>query len=233
MGRESHATVIVAMIRFADGVDLEADACEHSVVQQVSSIKDISRLVHVVVDLRPIQLEELLPLGQNHDGVSAVRRRCGITNETDIFGNLGSNLLWVHGGIVNANVSSLGEKRFGDGDCGRFAEIGSVLLEGETQDCDLLSLDCSKHLLENRFAESLLLEIVHAQHLTPVISHNGQEEMLTQIDQTEKILGETGAAETDACVEELGADATIRSENLGNLPNICSRSFTECGNSID
>ena len=59
-----------------------------------------------------------------------------------------------------------------------------------------------------------------ATHLVPVVGHLLQAHSLADVDQVEDVLLEAGAAKADRGVEELGADAGVGADGLGNLLHI-------------
>ena len=56
----------------ANGLDLEADLAELVRINEETAIEDERGLVHALVDLLPVDLLELLPLGGDDDSLSAL-----------------------------------------------------------------------------------------------------------------------------------------------------------------
>ncbi len=69
--------------------------------------------------------------------------------------------------------------------------------------------------------------------LAPIVGDLGQAEGLAEINQVEDVLLETGTAETNRCLEELGADARVRADGAGDLIDIRAGGFTEGGDRVD
>ena len=75
--------------------------------------------------------------------------------------------------------------------------VAGVLLEGETQQADLLSRNGVEERVDDLLGEALLLVVVHADHVPPVRGHLVQVQLLADVHQVEDILLEAGAAEPD------------------------------------
>ena len=52
-------------------------------------------------------------------------------------------------------------------------------------------------------------------------------------DEGGEVFGEAGTTVTDTSIEKLAADAFVHADALGNLFDIGSRFFTDCGDRID
>ena len=55
-----------------DLLDLEANSAESGCVEDETAVEDESRLLHRVVDLLPVEVLELLPLGRNDNSLGLV-----------------------------------------------------------------------------------------------------------------------------------------------------------------
>ena len=56
-----------------DLLDLEANSAESGCVEDETAVEDESRLLHRVVDLLPVEVLELLPLGRDDDRLGLLR----------------------------------------------------------------------------------------------------------------------------------------------------------------
>ncbi|RUS34123.1 hypothetical protein BC938DRAFT_482319 [Jimgerdemannia flammicorona] len=119
------------------------------------------------------------------------------------------------------------------GDGGRLAGVTSVLLEREPEDGDLLVRDRVEQLRDNALHEPFLLVLVHDDHLVPVGSDLGQVEGLSKVRQVEDVFLEAGTAEADRGLEELGANASVLADSVGDLVNVGARGLADGGEGVD
>ena len=71
--------------RPADGDDLEADLPELRGVNEETTVKDESRLVHALVNFLPVDVEELLPLRGDDDSLSILASFHCAAADADLF----------------------------------------------------------------------------------------------------------------------------------------------------
>src|SRR5690606_4005502 len=67
----------------------------------------------------------------------------------------------------------------------------------------------------------------------PVGGDLGQAEAFAEIDEVEDVLLEAGAAEADGGLEELGADAGVLADGVGDLVNVGAGGLAEGGDGVD
>ena len=75
--------------RLADGVDDEPDLPELGWVDDVAAVEDECRLVHGVEHALVVERPELVPLGEDADGVRVARRLVGVRRDGDLLGQVG------------------------------------------------------------------------------------------------------------------------------------------------
>ena len=112
-----------------------------------------------------------------------------------------------HAWIVDDDVGVFRDEIAHDIDGGGFAGVVGVLFEGKAEDGDAFAGDRIEKGADDLLDEAGFLPVVHGDHRTPVGGGLGEIEGLTQIDQVEDVLLETGTAEADRGFEELGSDA--------------------------
>lgn len=118
-------------------------------------------------------------------------------------------------------------------DGGRLAGVTSVLLERETKHGNLLIRDRVKQGVDDTLDEAALLVLVHDDDLMPIRCDLGQVEGLGQVRQIENVFLEAGAAEADRSLKELGTDASVATDSVGNLVNVGTGSLADGGQSVD
>ena len=152
---------------FADSVDVESNLLEAIVIEDVASIKDKGRLGHAVIDLLIVIVLELVPLGDDDDGVGAADGLvvCVADNEVVVLGEELLDLVMRDLGVIDVDLGALVEKEADDGNGARLACVSSVLLEGESHHGELLVSHRSVHRLEDAHRESLLLGLVDVNDL--------------------------------------------------------------------
>ena len=144
--------------------------------------------MHFVVDLFEVEGPELIPLGQNENGVRvfasfisafAIADELVVCGDTEIFLNLRN----FHLRVINRDVSQLFNKVLANIDGGGFARIIGILLEGEAENGDLLIRNCVEHRRDDPATKALLLVVVHFDHTVPVGGDFGQAKVFAQVDE--------------------------------------------------
>ena len=151
----------------ANGVNVESNASQIVMIENVSPIKNESRLGHAGIDLLVIVVLELVPFGNDDDCV-------GVSDCTDVI-ELNVEILgsWVVAldfrsrdlGVIDVNLSSFIQQELDNLASACLACIPSVLLKSKSQNSQLLSLHGSVHGLENAHTETLFLELVNINNL--------------------------------------------------------------------
>lgn len=96
-----------------------------------------------------------------------------------------------------------------------------------------LASDGVEQSIDDTLGEPALLVIVHLDHLAPVRSNLGKVQTLREINQVEDILLEAGSTKSDRGFEELGSDARVSTNSMGDFVNVCPGRFADCRKSID
>ncbi len=118
-------------------------------------------------------------------------------------------------------------------DGGRLARISRVLLKREAEYGDPFSVQRVEEALGDAVGETLLLVVVDAQHLEPVFGTLAQVERFANVNQVVDVLLEAAAAEADARLQKLAADASVGADGLGYLLDVCAAGFADGRNRVD
>mmetsp|Transcript_142105 Transcript_142105/g.441898 ORF Transcript_142105/g.441898 Transcript_142105/m.441898 type:complete len:385 (-) Transcript_142105:296-1450(-) len=220
---------------------LEAHPVEAVVVQHVSAVEDECGLHHNLVELAVVVLLELVPLREHHDGVRTLhgllRRRheveLALVDGDVVVAILRDGILDLDLGVIDVDVGPVLHQHVADREGGRLADVARVLLEGEAEDGNLLLHDGVEERLDDARREARLLVVVHVDDLLPVAGHLFQAELLAYVDEVQDVLLEAGAAEADGRVEELRADARVRANGPGDLPDVGARALAEPGDGVN
>jgi hypothetical protein len=207
------------------------------------STHDKCRLGHLLVDDVPVHLLELVPLGRDDDGSSSLASLDGVLGDSDLLlvrngvsaalGEVHPHLVGLDLGVVNRYVGRLVEEVVDEGDGGGLSGVSSVLLEGETEDGDLLVGDGREEGLDDVARESLLLVLVHLDDAHPVASDLGKVERLGEVDEVEDVLLEARSSEPDGGLEELGTDSGVLADGVSDLVDVGSGSLADGGEGVD
>uniref|UniRef100_A0A8R7U5F2 Uncharacterized protein n=1 Tax=Triticum urartu TaxID=4572 RepID=A0A8R7U5F2_TRIUA len=240
--------------RLANGVDDESDVPELLRVDDVAAVEDESRLLHDVVHAPVVEAPEVLPLGQDADGVRVagglvrVRRDgdrlliAGLAHGLQVprvvpvelsHGEVAPHLLLRHLRVVDADDGLVPEQAPAHVDGRRLARVARVLLEGEPQHGHLLPRDGVEHGGDDAVDEAALLVVVDADDLPPVLCHLGEAVALADVDEVEDVLLEAGAAEADAGGEEARADARVLADGAGHLGDVSAGGLAQRGDGVD
>jgi len=239
--------------RLADGVDDEADLPELGGVDDVPAVEDERRLVHGVEHALVVERPELVPLGEDADGVRVARRLVGVRRDGDLLGQVGGaerlqvarvvpvelvhgevprHLLPGHLRVVDADDGLVPEQAVADVDGRRLAGVPRVLLECEPEHGDLLAGDGVEHGGDDAFHEAALLVVVDPDHLPPVGGHLGEAVALADVDEVQDVLLEAGPAEADAGGEEPRADARVPPHGVRHLGDVGAGGLAERGDGV-
>mmetsp|Transcript_54691 Transcript_54691/g.132810 ORF Transcript_54691/g.132810 Transcript_54691/m.132810 type:complete len:249 (-) Transcript_54691:435-1181(-) len=222
-------------------MDLEANLPEGLVVQQQSAIVQEGRLFHVVVDAFVIQRFELVPFRQDTDRVRTlaclvrVRRRDDRIVESwgvvvvDIASvvHLDPHILPCHLWVVDVDLSTLLEEVPDDEHGRSLTDVAGVLLEGITQDGDLLTGNGVEHGRHDLHRKTLLLEVVHGNDLTPVLGTFVKTVRLAQVDQVQDVLLETRTSKPDGGHQEPFADTVVHTDGTADFRDVCTGRLTQ------
>jgi hypothetical protein len=227
--------------------DLEADVAKLGGIQNQTTIKEESGLVHVIVDLLVIQssILELIPLGNQDNSISIVA--CFICTAADgnvlldfltVVNNTGftqvhEDLFVLNLGVVDSNTGMLLDEILDQSDSSSFTGITSVLLECKAEDSDFLVRDGVEQGRNDVANESLLLVFVHDNNLLPVSSNFGKVKLFGKINKVKDILLEARTTKTNRCLQELGSDTAIATAGICNLINISTSGFANGRKSVN
>mmetsp|Transcript_14966 Transcript_14966/g.22773 ORF Transcript_14966/g.22773 Transcript_14966/m.22773 type:complete len:237 (+) Transcript_14966:225-935(+) len=220
---------------------LEAHVFQLAVLQDVSPIEDEGRLHHESFEFVVGIGSELVPLGQNHDGMCPIHRflRSGLPNQAILIHlhvmvlEFYKCIFFLDFRIVDVNHSSVLQEHVAHGQCWRFPHIARVFLEGEAEDSDLLVRHGVEQAGNELGAKSLLLVLVHVHHLLPILGTSWQPLGFADINQIQNVLLEAGAAEADGGIQELGADPRVGTDGARDLCHICTCLLAEQRDGVD
>mmetsp|Transcript_10884 Transcript_10884/g.21739 ORF Transcript_10884/g.21739 Transcript_10884/m.21739 type:complete len:484 (+) Transcript_10884:310-1761(+) len=233
--------------RLADAVNLKADRLQLFVVYEVAPIEQKRGLRHRIEDLLVVVRLELVPLGEDGDGVGAgggfvrvgardehfVKPRVGILGHVQGVVHFRQHLLSGHFGVVDVHDGGLFEQvpahKRGRG----FAGVARVLLEREPEHADLLGRDGVEHATHHDLGEAPLLVLVHQNHLMPVVRALFQPEGLANVHEVEDVFLEARAPEPHRRVEELGADAVVKGQSALHLVHVRVRGLAQGRDGVD
>lgn len=141
--------------------------------EDVASIEEEGGFEHAVVDLLEVEILELVPLGEDGDGMGSIAGFHGGVDDNEIrvgsgAEDLGTDLFLPDLGIVDDDLCPFGKKVAADGDRGCLAGVVGVLLEGETKNSDVLAVDGVEEVADDATAETCLLPVVDLHHALPV-----------------------------------------------------------------
>jgi hypothetical protein len=157
--------------------------------------------------------------------------RTGLSGDRSVVGKVEPDLLLGDLRVVDGDSGLLREEVVGDGDGGGLSGVSSVLLEGPSEDGNLLSGDSVEQGVDDLSGESVLLVLVHLNNSPPVLGDLGEVKGLGKVDQVEDILLEARSTETldiseasshgrsthDRSLEELGSHSGVLSDGVGDL----------------
>lgn len=75
--------------------------------------------------------------------------------------------------------------------------------------------------------------LVELDDLTPVRGDFGEMETLAEVDEIEDVLLEAGAAESDGCLEELGAYARVVADGVGDFVDVGAGGLADGREGVD
>ena len=236
----------------SEAVDDEAHLAQLAVVEDVAAVEQEGGLNHRVVDLLPVQGLELVPLGHDGDGMGTVSGSVGILHHRQLLlvgailgsevgvvplelggGEILGDLLLGDLGVVDAALGAIIHEALADIDGGGLAGVTGVLLEGKSEDCELLAGDGVEHGRDHALDEAVLLVVVHDDYLVPVLRDLIEALGLADVHEVEDVLLEAGAAEAHRGVEELGSDAGVGADGVGDLAHVGSGLLAQGRDGVD
>ena len=206
--------------------------------EDVATVEEECGLEHAVVDLLEVEILELVPLGENGNGMGSITGFHGGLDDDEIgvgsgAEDLGADLLFPDLRIVDNDLGPFGEKVAADGDGGCLAGVVGVLLEGKSQNADVLAVDGVEEVADDAAAKACLLPVVDLHHALPVGGDLGKAEMLAEIGEVQDVFLEAGSTVADGGLEELRSDARVLADGAGDLVDIRPGGLAECGDGID
>ena len=231
----------------ANGMDLEANLSQGVVVEDVPSVENEGRLGHGGIDLLIVVGLELVPLGQDGQGVRAVAGLIGVRAGGDGILEAGGVVLVDAAGVVHldphvlaldlgvedVDLGPLLEQIADDEHRRGLADVAGVLLEGISEDGHLLAGGGVEHLGHHLLREALLLVVVHEDDLVPVGGALVEAVGLAEVDEVEDVLLEAGAAEADGGLEEAAADAVVLADGTADLGHVGAGGLAEGRDGVD
>ena len=190
---------------FANGVHLEADIFEHSVIENATPIEEEGWLHHRVIELVIWIRLELIPLGEHNKRMSSINcflRTVG-ENESALVNlyvmvlELGQSIFFLHLWIVDGHDGAILQEHVAYGDRRSLSYISCILLEGESQNGDLLLGDCIEKGGYGFPSKGLLLVFIHVDNLLPILSYLVQTLGLADVDEVEDVLLEARSTKSD------------------------------------
>lgn len=228
-------------------MDLEANLSKGVVVEDVPSVENEGRLGHGSIDLLIVIGLELVPLGQDGQGVRTVAglvrvgaRGDGILEAggvvlVDATGvvHLDPHILALDLGVKDVNLGPLLEQIADNEHRWSLADVTGVLLEGISEDGHLLAGGGVEHLGHHLLREALLLVVVHEDDLVPVGGALVEAVGFAEVDEVEDVLLEAGTAETDGGLEEAAADAIVLADGAADLGHVGTGGLAEGRDGVD
>mmetsp|Transcript_77326 Transcript_77326/g.216153 ORF Transcript_77326/g.216153 Transcript_77326/m.216153 type:complete len:256 (-) Transcript_77326:575-1342(-) len=156
-----------------------------------------------------------------------------VVNCDTVVLELCNGVLSLHLGVVHVDERSILHQHIANGQRRSLTHVAGVLLERETEDCNLLPGDGVEQGFYDPARERLLLVLVHVDHLLPVLSALVQAELLADVHEVQDVLLEAGAAESDRGVQELLPDAAVGADGPGHLADVGTRALAEPGDGVD
>lgn len=115
--------------------------------------------------------------------------------------DLKHHIVWP--GQGSAYLCALLQQSLANVDRRAFAGVARVCLEGETEDGNLLVIDCVEHGIDDERAKTHLLVVIHLENLRPIVGDFIHLMLLAQINEVQNVLLEAAPAKTGATLEEL------------------------------
>src|SRR5580692_4232469 len=215
-GGASHAVVGEAVCRHYFGI-IQVAAIDHD------------GIFEFLVEAGEIEVGELLPLGEDEQGVGAAGRFVGGVGvfESRVHCFLGA----FHGrGIVGRDLAAFLQQSLHQEKRGRFANVVGAAFEGEAEDAEVLAAQrpqSAAHFAEKAFA----LVFVDAHDFIE------QAEVVTAFagDGAKRhyIFGETGATVADSGIQEARADAGVGADAVADLVYVGADGFADGSDGVD
>ena len=176
-----------------------------------------------------VESAKLIPLGEDHHGVRTFDAGIGI----GLGGHLRQELARLRhgGGIIGAHVGALGHQHRKNGQARRLPHIVGIGLERQSENSEPLAADAAaagRHdlLHHGGFARAVHADHrLHDSHRRPVALPDG--------DQSGGVLGEAGAAETGAGMQELRSDPAVEPHAARDLLHVGADLLAELRHLVD
>mmetsp|Transcript_17313 Transcript_17313/g.31981 ORF Transcript_17313/g.31981 Transcript_17313/m.31981 type:complete len:321 (-) Transcript_17313:629-1591(-) len=234
-------------VRLANGMHFKSNLSEFLVIQKKSSVEQKGGLGHGIVNLLVVICLELVPFGHDTNRVSSVASLVGVRGSDDCLVQSRSvgvidaarvihfnpHILPRYLRIVDMNLGVFLKEITNDKHGGSFSDVSSVLLEGVSQNRNLLSRDGVEHGRDDFLRESLLLKVVHGDDLTPVLGTSMQSVRFTQVDEIENVFLEARSSKSDRRLQEALSDAVVHADGSADFGNVGTGCFAERRNGVD
>ncbi|TKW51028.1 hypothetical protein CTA1_9768 [Colletotrichum tanaceti] len=133
------------------------------------------------------------------------------------------------GDLVGHLVGQLGDDVDGDA----VARVVGILLEGEAEDGHLFAAQVAVEGAVDLLGEALALVLVDVEDAHPVVGDGVEVEGARHVGEVEDVLLEARAAEADAGVEELLAQAAVGADALADLLDVGAQFLAEGADAVD
>src|SRR5579859_813967 len=211
----------------ADGLVEEAFGHHFRRVVQVATV-DQERVLHRLADPIQVQPTEFTPRRDQNERVGTLGDGVRVRAQLDTRQQDRRGL--VRGRVVRFDLCALGPEQVNDFDCGRFAQIVGIGLEGQTQDADGPVLDGAEraaHLLQHQ-PTHVAIDLHHGpQELRVRASHAGH------VCEGLHVFREAGAAVADASFQELRTDASIEAHAARDFLHVGAEPLADTGDLVD
>src|SRR5262245_4129561 len=211
--------------RATDAFVDEAEGLQRLGIEEVAAVDD-DIAAHPPRRLRPVELADLGPLGDDDDAVRAVQRREGGIRNLDpvqMGGPVGDR-------VPGRDLRALRAQPPGEDEARRLAHVVRAGLESEAQQCDPLAAERADTPLELADHAPLLqlVDLDHGVQELEVVARVRRELL-----QRERVLREAGASVADAGPEEGRADSPIEADSLRDGRHVRARRLADVGDLVD
>mmetsp|Transcript_30392 Transcript_30392/g.65210 ORF Transcript_30392/g.65210 Transcript_30392/m.65210 type:complete len:230 (+) Transcript_30392:263-952(+) len=210
-------------------------------------VKQKGWFLHTVINLLIIICFELIPLRHDTNSMRSlaglVRVFCGnnkfiqarsvvVVDSTRVchFGpHVFTGDLW----IIDLDLGIFLQKVSNDEHRGCFSDITRVLLEGVSQDRNLFSGDRVEHCRDDFLRESLFLEIIHCDDLSPIIRARLQSIGFAQVNKVKNIFLEARPSKSHGRLQKALSNPIVHTNRTADFGHIGTRNFAQRGNGVD
>mmetsp|Transcript_18313 Transcript_18313/g.51686 ORF Transcript_18313/g.51686 Transcript_18313/m.51686 type:complete len:249 (-) Transcript_18313:637-1383(-) len=197
----------------------ETDVVQILVVQKRTSIKQKGRALHVSINALEVQVEKLVPIGENKNSVGVFASCVSVGMDGSPRKHF-NNLSMIHLGIVHVHFGLLRHNTLHYRDGRRVTGIARIRLEGETEDRNMLTADGAEHFLHDGPHEALLAVLIHQQHLVPVVRYLLQLEGASQVYEAQQVLSEARSPEPHARTQKLLPNPCVSTHYAGHFLHV-------------